>query len=56
MINAVCIERYKDKNGIIVGYKLKAINGDTIEFKPEQVKHFIKTNQLEVMNLTLTSG
>lgn len=50
-----CIEREKDKNGNIIRYKLLYINGVCKLFFPNELKELIRTNQLEVTNLTLTN-
>lgn len=55
MIKAVCVEKYKDKNGNIIGYKLQDNNGRQLRFDAGQVKQAIFLNQLEVINLKLTS-
>lgn len=55
MIKALCVEKYKDKNGNIIGYKLQDNNGRQLRFDAGQVKQAIFLNQLEVINLKLTS-
>lgn len=56
MIYCTCIQRYKQK-GVIVQYKLQANNRSKDErvFSAEQVKNLIRSNQIVVSNLTLTS-
>ena len=55
MIQAKCIEKFRDKNGNIYGYRLRDINGQTQDVKPENLKQAIKNKQIHVVNLTLTS-
>ena len=55
MIVCKCIEKFKDANGKIYGYKLQDINGGTIDVVPKELKEAIKSKQVEVINLTLTS-
>ena len=55
MIKALCVEKYKDKNGNIIGYKLQDNNGVQLKFDADQVKKAIFLKQLEVINLKLTS-
>jgi hypothetical protein len=54
-IQVKCIEKFRDKNNTIVGYRLADINGKTIDVKPDTLKNFIRTGQINVVNLTLTS-
>ena len=55
MIQAKCIQKFRDKNNNIYGYRLIDINGQTQDVKPENLKQAIKNNQIHVVNLTLTS-
>lgn len=55
MIRVRCIEKFKDKNGKIIGYRLIDQNKLIRDFKADDVKNYIKTGVLEVVNLTLTS-
>jgi hypothetical protein len=54
-IQAKCIEKFRDKNNIIVGYRLVDVSGKTIDVKPDILKSYIKTGKITVVNLTLTS-
>lgn len=55
MIQAKCIQKFRDKNNHIYGYRLQDINGQTQDFKPENLKQAIINKQINVINLTLTS-
>ena len=55
MIIVKCIDKFKDKQGKIIGYRLLDQNNLTKDFKADDVKHYIKTGVLDVINLTLTS-
>ena len=55
MIQAKCIEKIRDKNNNIIGYKLIDKNKNEVAVKAERLKEVIKSGQLEVINLTLTS-
>ena len=50
-----CIAKARDRNNKIVGYKLQDQQGNTIIMKPDALKSAIKTNRIEVINITLTS-
>ena len=55
MIQAKCIEKYRDKNNKIVGYRLVDLNNRTQDFTPEALKNAIDNKKIHVVNLTLTS-
>ena len=55
MIQAKCIQKFRDKNNHIYGYRLVDLNGRTQDVKPENLKTAIAKNQVNVTNLTLTS-
>lgn len=55
MIQAKCVQKFRDKNGKIYGYRLQDLNGQTQDVKPENLKQAISNNQLHVINLKLTS-
>lgn len=55
MIQAKCIQKFRDKHNQIYGYRLQDINGQIQDVKPENLKLAIKNNQIHVVNLTLTS-
>lgn len=48
------LEKYKDKNGKIVGYLLKDSQGNQMQIKQQDLKKQIKTGAIKVINLTLT--
>lgn len=50
-----CIAKERDRNNKIVGYKLQDQQGNTVIIKPDALKSAIKTNRIEVINLTITS-
>lgn len=55
MITATCINKIRNKNGVIKGYELQDCNGVRMRFSSEQVKQAIFLQQLTVTNLKLTS-
>ena len=55
MIQAKCIEKIRDKNNIIVAYKLQDTQGNNTTISAQQLKQAIKENQINVANLKLTS-
>ena len=55
MLVVTCIERFKDKNGVVIGYRLQDEQGNIKDVYPEQLKNVIKQNKISVSNLTLTS-
>ena len=55
MIQAKCIEKFRDKNNKIVGYRLIDLNSKTQDFTPETLKNAINNKKIHVVNLTLTS-
>lgn len=55
MISVKCIQKFRDKNNHIYGYRLQDINGKTQDVKPENLKQAIRCNQIHVINLVLTS-
>lgn len=48
------LEKYKDKNGKIIGYCLIDSQGNQTQMKAEDLKAGIKAGTLKVVNLTLT--
>ena len=48
------LEKYKDKSGKILGYRLADTNGNQIQMQAEELKTKIKAGVLNVVNLTLT--
>lgn len=55
MVQVKCIEKLRDKNNHIIGYKLIDKNNNEVLVKAEKLKEIIRSKQLEVINLTLTS-
>ena len=55
MIQAKCIQKFRDKNNNIYGYRLQDQNGACIDVRREQLKQAIKSKQINIINLTLTS-
>lgn len=55
MITCKCIEKFRDKNNTIYGYRLVDLNGNTQDVKSENLKQAIKNQQIHVTNLLLTS-
>lgn len=54
MINAKCIEKFRDNQGRLIGYKLVDYCGQTQELSSEDLKRAIVNKQINVINLTLT--
>ena len=51
-----CIEKYRDKNGNIIGYLLMDINTyQTTQISSKELKNLIKRGKVKIENLTLTS-
>ena len=48
------LEKYKDKSGKIIGYRLVDTQGNQTQIKSEDLKNQIRTGALKVVNLTLT--
>lgn len=55
MIQAKCVEKFRDKNNHIYGYRLKDSQGNTKDVGTDQLKNAIKNGQINILNLTLTS-
>ena len=55
MIQAKCIQKFRNKQGKIYGYRLMDINQVTQDVTPGDLKKAIKAKQINVVNLTLTS-
>lgn len=55
MIQAKCIQKFRNKSNQIIGYKLQDSQGKTKDLTPQQLKDAIHTKQIQVLNLTLTS-
>ena len=55
MLQAACIQKFRDKNNQIYGYRIQDSTGATRDVKPEALKNAIKNKQIYITNLTLTS-
>ena len=55
MYKVKCIEKIRDKNNHIIEYKLIGNNNDIKTLKYNELKKHIRSGQIEVINLTLTS-
>ena len=53
-VNYKCIQRIKDKNGVIVEYVLRDGQGKLVYMLSEQLKSAIALEQITVTNLKLT--
>ncbi len=51
-----CIEKIRDKTGVIVGYTMQSIDGSIKDFDAIYVKEKIIKGEWDVVNLTLTSN
>ena len=54
MIQAKCIQKFRDKSNHIYGYRLVDFNGQTQDVQPKNLKQAIVNKQIHVVNLTLT--
>lgn len=55
MSKVKCIQKFRDKNNNIIGYRLQDSNGSTRDVTPQQLKAVMKQCKLEISNLALTS-
>lgn len=55
MVKCIYIDKFRDNNGNIEGYKLQDENGRQIDIESKQLKQLIFTNQIAVENLQLTA-
>lgn len=55
MIQAKCIQKFRDNKGKIYGYRLIDINGQTQDVQPDNLKLAIENKKIHVVNLTLTT-
>lgn len=55
MIQAKCIQKFRDKKNKIYGYRLQDINGQTQDVTPNDLKNAILNKQIVIVNLTLTT-
>ena len=55
MIQAKCIQKFRDKHNNIYGYHLQDQQGNIKDVTPDQLKTAIQNQQITIINLTLTS-
>lgn len=55
MLQLTCLQKIRDKNGFIRGYRLKDMNGEIRDIRPDALKNAIALQKCVVDNLTLTS-
>ena len=55
MIQAKCIQKFRDKNNHIYGYRLQDLNGQTQDVQPKNLKQAIASGKIHIVNLTLTT-
>lgn len=55
MIQAKCIQKFRDSKGNIYGYRLQDLNEKTQDVQPDNLKAAIRNNQIHIVNLTLTA-
>lgn len=55
MIQAKCIEKFRDDKGKIYGYRLQDINGQIQDVQSDNLKTAIRNKQVHIVNLTLTT-
>lgn len=55
MLKVKCIQKFRDKHNIIIGYRLIDQSGNTKDVTPQQLKTVMSQGRIEVINLTLTS-
>lgn len=56
MFQVRCIEKFRDANNNIIGYRLQDMNGSIKDVKPYELKQAIFSKKLYVINLKLTSN
>lgn len=56
MIKTTCIQKFRDGNNKIIGYRLKDEQGSIKDFTAKAVKEHIKAKRIDVNNLTLSSN
>lgn len=55
MIQAKCIQKFRDKNNHIYGYRLQDQAGKQLDVNTQQLKSAIANKQINIINLKLTS-
>lgn len=56
MVQVKSIKTYRDKNGKILGYRIRDLKGQEMDITSDKLKFAIANAQLSVLNLTLTSN
>ena len=54
MIKVKCLYKFRDGSGKILGYRLQNEQGQTIDTTPDQLKMYVYSNQMHVVNLKLS--
>lgn len=49
-----CLHKYRNGNNQILGYKIQNTQGETIDVSAEQLKMYMYSKQMDVVNLQLT--
>lgn len=55
MIQVRCIEKIRDKNNHIIGYKIQNLTGETRTFDKARLKEAVRNKKIDIVNMTLTS-
>lgn len=55
MIQVRCIEKIRDKNNHIMGYKIQNLTGETRVVDKDKLKEAVRNKKLDIVNMTLTS-
>ena len=50
MIQAKCIQKFRDNTGKIYGYRLQDLNGKTQDVQPDNLKAAIRNKQTNTYN------
>lgn len=56
MIQAKCIEKFRNKQGKIYGYRLIDLNGQTQDVESNNLKRAIRDGKINIINLRLTTN
>lgn len=56
MVQVKSVKTYRDKNGKIIGYRIRDLKGQEMDITSDKLKFAIANAQLSVLNLTLTSN
>ncbi|MBO5390179.1 MAG: hypothetical protein J6A59_18955 [Lachnospiraceae bacterium] len=55
MVQAKCVQKFRDRHGIIYGYTIEDIYGNRKDVTPDDLKNAILNKQIDIVNLKLTS-